>query len=90
MAFCKRFKKKTRKRTNNKIKRNIDYSNVCQLAKRAFKHAQRQFHENLTHVDRRHRFIVQRSNYKKAIYINKRNYIALELKRFLKKIKSIS
>ena len=42
------------------------------MSKHVFKRAQRQLSANISNVDRRHRFIVERRNYRRAIYSAKR------------------
>ena len=49
-----------------------EFSLPCQIAKRAFKRAQRHLHKDSTSIDRRHKFIVERRNYRRAIYAAKR------------------
>ena len=64
-------KKNNRRRSNHESKRE-SFSFECQLAKRAFKRAQRNFSNNKNCIDRRHRFIIERRNYRRAIYAAKR------------------
>ena len=60
------------KRSQNSNNKRANFSYECQIAKRAFKRAQRQLKYNINDVDRRHKFIVERRNYRKAIYAAKR------------------
>ena len=48
------------------------FSHACQVAKRAFKQAQRHLNANILDVNRRHKLIIERRNYRKAIYAAKR------------------
>ena len=66
------FPKKNRRRRANHDSKKETYSFECQLAKRAFKRAQRHFSNNKNCLDRRHRFIIERRNYRRAIYAAKR------------------
>ena len=64
-------KRSPKKSTNSHNKRN-DYSHVCQIAKRKFRQSQRQLSRDKNNIDRRHLFIVERRNYRRAIYAAKK------------------
>ena len=67
----KRFDKKT-------VHRRDDFSPACQIAKRMFRKAQRRFGRDTNSVNRRHEYIIQKRNYRRAIYATKK--IAKETK----------
>ena len=71
-VLSKVFPKKSRKVRNNHMRNRDNFSYACQVAKRAFKRAQRQLSADQFNMDRRHRFIIERRNYRRAIYSAKR------------------
>ena len=99
--MSKVFPRKTRRRPNAVRKNNEEPpSHVFKLAKKAFKKAQKQLKADTANIDRRHRFIVERRNYRRAIYAAKKisketkinKLLALEhadTKSFWKGLKSI-
>ena len=97
--LAKVFPKKSKKRAKYSSKQH-EYSHVCQIAKRIFRQAQRRFSREKTNADRRHKFIVERRNYRRAIYAAKKlskekkindllNLEKLDVKAFWKGLKSI-
>ena len=70
--LTKVFPSKHSRRQKSVSKTKNESSHVCRLAKRAFKQAQRQLKIDITSVDRRHRLIIERRNYRRAIYSTKK------------------
>ena len=58
---------KSKSKRRHKIFRQ-DYSHICQIAKRKFKQAQRKFNRDKACINRRHNFIEERRNYRRAVY----------------------
>ena len=70
--LSKVFPRKSRRSRKSDRKKEKESSYVCKIAKRAFKHAQKQLRRDTSDVDRRHRFIIERRNYRRAIYAAKK------------------
>ena len=66
------FPKKNIYKKSNIRKRDHDHSPVVQTAKRIFRKAQRRFNYDKSNADRRHQFIIERRNYRQAIYAAKK------------------
>ena len=64
-------KKRVDKNTIHRKKKE-NFSQVCQIAKRMFKKAQRRFGRDKHSVNRRHEYIIQKQNYRRAIYATKK------------------
>ena len=69
---------KSKSRKQKPISKNRDnFSYPCQVAKRSFKRAQRKFAANQFNMDRRQQFIIERRNYRKAVYMLRKGCLKL-------------
>ena len=68
LAIHKVFPKRVRSAYKTSVKRKTRYSQECQLAKRAFKKAQRQFKVDKGNLNRRQIFVREKRKYKKFLY----------------------
>ena len=64
----KTFPRKERKRKSTEHINRIEYSYECELAKRMFKKAQREFRKDKNNLNRRQIYILEKRKYKKVIY----------------------